>query len=208
MDLDKIFSDIIPELDKKDSVREELIKLSRLGIRNCSVAIKKLHRKEADASDYINEARMQLKKMINVVEKNPRAEMNNYLHTLYQEFVEAIALQAIFNHEEIPVPSQADPTIPAVSFLLGLCDTVGELRRACLDCVRDENFDDATYYFSMMEHLHDYLNSLDYPNAIIPNVRHKSDVNRKLINVTRSNLTLVLHMNKFQKKLGISEEDE
>nr|MDO8110444.1 hypothetical protein [Candidatus Sigynarchaeota archaeon] len=176
--------------------------LGRKGIRSCSEAIKKLHRREAGVDQVIGEARTTLKEMLGIAAQQPKIHLDSYFEGIYQEFVEMILLQQIFKGDALLKPSEFDPPVPAVAYLGGLCDAIGELRRAILDCIRDEQFDDALKYFDTMEKLHDHVNSLDYPNAVIPDIRHKSDVNRKLIHATRSELTVAMHINKLNKNLA------
>ena len=46
MNLKNIFTELTVALDKLDQHREEILKISRLIVRDCSVAIKHLHRRE------------------------------------------------------------------------------------------------------------------------------------------------------------------
>ncbi|MHA1791388.1 MAG: hypothetical protein ACTSVI_02010 [Promethearchaeota archaeon] len=202
MDLNTIFQDIIDELDILDEIREKLMVLSRQGIRACSEAIKKLHRSEGGIDDLIGKARSNLEEIITIMEENPKLTLHNYLSTLFQEYIEARVLKGIMIDDTLFGPSEIIPKPPALYYILGLCDVIGELRRTILDCIRQEKFNDATRFFEMMELIHDNINSLDYPNGIIPNVRHKTDVNRRIINTTRSDLTMALHMNKLNENLS------
>jgi translin len=206
MELDVIFQEIIAELDAFDEIREKIMVLGRKGIRSCSEAIKKLHRREAGVDQLIEEARSTLKEMLGIAMKHPEVHVESYFDGIYQEFVEANMLQQIYAGAAMTPPSMLDPPIPAVQFLTGLCDVIGELRRAILDCIRNENFGDAQKYFEMMEKLHDHVNALDYPNAVIPDVRHKSDGNRKLIQATRSELTMAMHIHKLNDNLSKSSK--
>ena len=46
MELDSIFREIVNELDAFDETREKIMVLGRKGVRSCSEAIKKLHRRD------------------------------------------------------------------------------------------------------------------------------------------------------------------
>lgn len=207
MELDSIFREIVSELDQFDETREKIMVLGRKGVRSCSEAIKMLHRKEDGVEVKLDEARQALKNMLEIAAQVPAIHVESYFEGIYQEFVEANLLQQILSGNQISKPSELDPPVPAVSYLGGLCDAIGELRRATLDCIRDERFDDANRYFDTMEVLHDHINSLDYPNAVIPDIRHKSDVNRKLIHSTRSELTMALHINRLNKNLATLDKE-
>ncbi|MBN2154000.1 MAG: hypothetical protein JW839_21260 [Candidatus Lokiarchaeota archaeon] len=202
MEYDDIFQDIARELDAFDEVRERLMVLGRRGIRSCSEAIKKLHRHEEGVDRLIDDARSALKEMLAIAMQHPKLRVDSYFDGIFQEFVEANLLGSIFTGGNLPGPAELDPPVPAVQYLTGLCDTIGELRRAVLDCTREERLGDAVRYFGIMEKLHDHVNALDYPNAVIPDVRHKSDGNRKLINATRSELTMAMHIHKLNDNLS------
>jgi translin len=207
MDLDSVFREIVSELDAFDETREKIMVLGRKGVRSCSEAIKKLHRKEDGVEVKLDEARQSLKSMLDIAAQVPAIHLDSYFEGIYQEFVEANLLQQILGGNQVSKPSEFDPPVPAVAYLGGLCDAIGELRRAILDCIRDERFEDANRYFDTMEVLHDHVNSLDYPNAVIPDIRHKSDVNRKLIHSTRSELTMAMHINRLSNKLTILDKE-
>jgi len=181
--------------------------LGRKGVRSCSEAIKKLHRKEDGVEVKLDEVRQALKNMLDIAAQVPTIHLDSYFEGIFQEFVEANLLKNILSGDQILAPSEFDPPVPAVSYLGGLCDAIGELRRAILDCIRDERFEDANRYFDTMEVLHDHVNSLDYPNAVIPDIRHKSDVNRKLIHSTRSELTMAMHINRLSNKLTTLDKE-
>jgi translin len=201
MNLDDIFQEIVSHLDEIDDIREKVLVLNRAAIRSCSEAIKKLHRRENGVDELIEKARSSIVDMLTITRTNPDVG-ESYIDSAFQEYVEAISLKTILTGGELLKPSEMDPPAPVVAYVTGLCDTVGELRRACLDSIRFERFDDAARFFESMEQLHDCIINLDYPNAVIPDVRHKSDGNRKLIYATRSELTMALHINKLNQNLA------
>ncbi|MEX2684774.1 MAG: hypothetical protein Q6373_024590 [Candidatus Sigynarchaeota archaeon] len=207
MDFNIVFKDICEDLDAFDEVREEIMVLGRKGIRLCSEAIKKLHRHENGVDQLIDEARGVLKGMLDVASRHPKLQFGSYFDGIYQEFTEACLLKSIFTGGKFPRPAELDPSVPAVQYLTGLCDVIGELRRAVLDCIREEHFEEALKYFDIMEKLHDHVNALDYPNAVIPDVRHKADGNRKIINATRSELTMAMHIHKLNDNLSKTTKD-
>ncbi|MCE4603602.1 MAG: haloacid dehalogenase, partial [Aeropyrum sp.] len=61
-----------------------------------------------------------------------------------------------------------------------------ELRRLCLDLVRHAEFEVAWRLLEIMEAIYLELRSLDYPEALIPGVRHKADVARRLVDDTKA----------------------
>lgn len=200
MKLKNIFTKIIKNLDEIDTDREEILKISRQMIRNCSVAIKSIHRKEYNIyQDKIDEIKLYHAKLLEIVEKNPHA-FSRFLKTPEQEYVEAICLYAIINKLDLPDP--ADHNVSDVNYLLGLADVIGELRRFILDKIRIGEIDDLDQILDDMEDIYSYLFSLDYPKGITQDLRRKTDVARGIIEKTRGDISLTIQMNQLKKQLN------
>ncbi len=72
MTLKNIFSELTESLDKLDLDREEILKISRIIIRDCSIAIKFIHRKEFDQYEIkIQSVKNNHEKLVSLVNKNP-----------------------------------------------------------------------------------------------------------------------------------------
>ena len=140
MNLKKAFSDITDLLEILYQDREEILKLSRDIVRDCSIAIKNIHRKEFDKfHERTNTIKIKHKDLLKLVNKNPGIFFK-YLKTPEQEFAESIAFYSIISKEEIPSPIELK--INPLNFLLGLADVVGELRRYALDNIRNSRVED------------------------------------------------------------------
>jgi len=122
MKLKEIFAKIIKNLDEIDTDREEILKISRQMIRNCSVAIKSIHRKEFNIfQENIDEIKLSHAKLLKLVENNPNI-FSKYLKTPEQEYIEAICLHAIINKLELPDP--ATYNVSDINYLLGLAAVI------------------------------------------------------------------------------------
>ncbi|MBN1803002.1 MAG: translin family protein [Candidatus Lokiarchaeota archaeon] len=199
MDLKNIFSRITSNLDEIDQNREEILKLSRQMIRDCSVAIKSIHRKEFTSyGEIIKEIRDKHQQLLLLVEKNPTF-FSNYLKTPEQEYVEALSLYSIIQKEEIPGPG--DCNVSEVNYLLGLADTIGELRRNVLDKIRIGEVQNIEEILNVMEDIYSYLFALDYPKGITQDLRRKTDIARSLIEKTRGDISLTIQMNRFKESI-------
>ncbi|MCK5636686.1 MAG: RNA-binding protein, partial [Thermoplasmatales archaeon] len=75
------------------------------------------------------------------------------------------------------------------SYLMGLCDLVGELRRTALDSIRAGESKEADNYLSMMDDIYDVIIRFDYPSGLIP-IKKKQDMVRNLIERTRGELAV------------------
>lgn len=199
MNLKNIFSEIIKTLDKLDQDREEILKISRQMIRNCSIAIKSIHRKEFDKyKEKIKEIKINHENLLQLVDKNLLV-FGNHLKTPEQEFIEAVGLYAIINEENLPSPE--DYKVQPINFLLGLADIVGELRRYVLDKIRTGDYENLDKILGRMEEIYSYLFSLDYPKGLTRDLRRKTDVARGIIEKTRGDISLSIQIDRLNKNL-------
>ncbi len=200
MKLKNLFSDIIKNLDEIDDNREEILKISRQMIRNCSVAIKSIHRKEFNIyQEKINEIKIIHEKLLKIVENNS-FDFSRYLKTPEQEYIEAVCLYAIINNLDLPTPT--DYNVSDVNYLLGLADVIGELRRFILDKIRIGEIDNLDQILDDMEDIYSHLFSLDYPKGITQDLRRKTDVARGIIEKTRGDISLTIQMNRLTNNLN------
>jgi len=199
MNLKKIFSEITKNLNELDQKREDILKISRAMIRNCSVAIKSIHRKEFTVyQEKISEIEKQHQNLINMVKEYP-AIFDKYLKTPEQEYMEAVCLFEIINDQDLPNP--ADYNINQINYLLGLADVIGELRRYILDKIRSNEIENIEKILERMVEIHSNLFSLDYPKGLIQDLRHKVDVARSIIEKTRGDVSLSMQINRLSQNL-------
>ena len=199
MNLKNIFSELIKTLDKLDHDREEILKISRQMIRNCSIAIKSIHRKEFDLYlEKIKEIKIIHENLLQLVEKNLLV-FGNYLKTPEQELIEAVGLYAIIKEENLPAPE--DYKVQPINFLLGLADIIGELRRYILDKIRTGDYENLEKILGRMEEIYTYLFSLDYPKCLTRDLRRKTDVARSIIEKTRGDISLSIQIDRLNKNL-------
>jgi translin len=173
-ELEKIFS----EKEKKlDIVLSENRKI----VRSCSNAIKAMHAHDIAAKTHLDDAETGLKAL-----SQYRDDFPSQLDHVYQEYAEArIVLCAI---EEKRIPSYQELGVPAIPYLTGLLDAIGELKREMYESLRKGKKADAEFYFSMMEAIYDALLPLRFSNSILPEFRRKQDAGRHQIEQARGEL--------------------
>lgn len=197
MNLQKIFSEITESLELLYQDREEILKLSRSIIRDCSIAIKNIHRKEFNKfQEKLNSIKIDHQSLVKLVDKNPGVFFK-YLKTPEQEYAEAIAFYSIINKKNIPTPLEL--RINPLNFILGLADVIGELRRYALDNIRNSQFEDLNDILEGMDEIYTYLFTIDYPSAVTQDLRHKVDVARNIIEKTRGDISLAIQMDDLKR---------
>ncbi len=197
MNLKGIFSELIENLDKLDNGREEILKKSRQIIRDCSVAIKNIHRNEVDLyQDKVNKIQLNLVDLQHLITKDVGA-FSKYLKVPEQEYAEAISLNAIINSKVLPSPNELK--IDPLNYALGLADVIGELRRYVLDNIRSSNIQDLTRILEIMDEIYAELFSIDYPSGLTQDLRQKTDQARGIIEKTRGDISISLQMNNLKE---------
>ncbi len=205
MNLIKIFSELTTNLDKLDKVREKILPISRSIIRDCSNAIKHIHRKQFDLYkekiSLIKQTHTELKKLVNL----EPSVFTKFLKTPEQEYAEAVSFYAVVNKQELPSPSQLN--IDPLNYAFGLADVIGELRRYALDNIRNSQLSDLNQILEDMDDIYTNLFSLDYPSGITQDLRHKTDRARSLIEKTRGDISISLQMNDLKKCIERNKTD-
>lgn len=181
--------------------REYLIKNTREVILLCSQSIISIHRLD------IEEGRKKAehaKKLLDDIRKKSKDELYRYVITAEQELVEAFAFLSVV--EKSNIPSAESLGVRGESYILGLLDCIGELKRLVYDSIRVGKVNDAKKIFEIMENLYLFLYPLAVYDKIINETRRKLDVNRILIEDARAAVTeeirrsaLIDAINKHQK---------
>ena len=175
---------ISKELERTNSSREFLIKNNRTVVINCSQAIISIHKKDlVTAKNKIKKAKEQLAKL----KQKAIGDLNRYVLTPEQELVEAVSLLSIIEGKDIP--SYKSLKVSGESYILGLLDCIGELKRQVIDTIRVGNLKKAEKLFDMMENLYLMLYPFATYDKIVKETRRKLDVNRSLVEDTRTVLT-------------------
>jgi len=184
--------------------RERLIKESRDVIASCSRCIINLHNdKPAEAAGELANAR----RILGGLKKAASAQLLRYLVPPEAEFVEASVVFALIRGRPIPSISTLDSSPEA--YILGLLDSIGELKREVLDSIMHGRAMIARKHFEEMEELYSMLSPFASYDHLVNGARRKIDVARMIVEDTRGVLTeesgrekLVSSMERLQKKLG------
>ena len=91
-----------------------------------------------------------------------------------------------------PIRSYMELGVTPQSWVMGLADAIGELRRMVVTALMDGRRSDAERLFSAMEDMSEELLMLDVPDAVAP-VRRKQDVARGIVEKTRSDMLGSMH---------------
>lgn len=205
MELTEILNGLRIEIEGDDRVREKILPLSRDAVRICSESVKKTHRGDfGEARTLITEAHQIIEQAVSELPSSDFMTKSKALDIAYQELTEAANILSLIETGEYTPPSKYN--IPSRPYLTGLADVIGELRRAALDSLRKDDVGRAEVLLVYMEDILEGLQSFDYPNALVPDLRRKCDVGRSLVEGTRGDLTRAVGQSRLVKELADFEK--
>jgi len=191
-------------LARFDSVREEILTLSRLATRLSGSSILEIHRGDlVAASSSLQQAERVLTRIDAVSEGFAELRASQGVIVAFQEFVEASALRSFV--EKGRVPSLSDVRSDARSYMLGLLDVIGEFRRMALNSLRKGDVGKAESLLGLMEGIYEDLQSLEH-TAIVPTFRVKMDAARRIIETTRGDVVTEVRRFGLEQALGRLEK--
>jgi translin len=196
--LDGIIEKIDLEISEKEKVREAALRFSRDIIICCRRAIQHLHRGlMSEAEGFIGQAGSMLAELRKATSSHQDIFYAGYVENAEQEYVEASCLMSIMQGKDLPTPEALQTT--SSSYLMGLCDVVGELRRAALDFMLTGETKKATEYLKFMDQIYDAVMGFDYPSGLVP-IKKRQDVIRSLVEKTRGELVVVASEQRMEER--------
>ena len=113
------------------------------------------------------------------------------------EFAETVIYDYVSRGQDIPSYLVLDVT-PA-AWVMGLADTIGELRRDLLRYLIEDDMEKAEKTFSKMETLSDALMSFDVKDSVAP-IRRKQDIARGIMDRSRTDLSTAMVMSRYGRR--------
>jgi len=178
-------------LDLKHNARELTLPASRRAIRSCSMAIRAVHRREfREARELIAVAAAYLAEADAALEDHPDIRYAGFIHDAKKEFAEANLTLAFV--ADNPIPTAAELGVEVQAYLNGMAEAASELRRQVLDCLREDETDEAERLFKVMDDVYGLLVTVDYPDALTGGLRRTTDALRAVLERTRGDITTAL----------------
>ncbi len=199
--LDLICDQIRHEFDQKTALRDEALKQARELTRHASLAIRAIHREDHDeAQSEIHLGRELAQALTRTLRtEHPELFFAGYTQDAIKEYCEACLTVAMIKGEALPTPQDLDAEPPA--YLNGLTETLGELRRRCLDLLRPGYSAEVERLLALMDDVFTQLVTMDYPDAITDGLRRRTDLARGIIERTRADITVSFRQNELESKL-------
>lgn len=189
--LEKIADDIRKSFDVRTALRDQALAITRQLTRACSLAIRAVHRDAKEEMEaHLGEAHELANKLRGDLAKHPDLYYAGYTQDALKEFVEANVTCALIQNKPLQTPGEL--AVENATYLNGLAEVVGELRRRTLDILRSGYSQEAERLLSYMDEIYSVLVTIDYPDAITNGLRRQTDLARGIIEKTRGDVTFSL----------------
>lgn len=199
--LDSISEKIREQFDIRTAARDKALGHARTLIRFCSQAIRAVHRDDqATMFEQLGEAEKLADELRLATRIHPDLYYAGYTQDALKEYVEAKVTCAIIRDEPIAVPEDLD--VEPYTYLNGLAEVIGELRRRCLDILRHGYSPEAERLLTSMDDIYAILVTMDYPDAITNGLRRQTDIARSIIEKTRGDITFSIRGESLEKAIS------
>lgn len=176
--------DLHEQLKSIEERREKLITGTRKVVILCGKSIVDLHRNEIkEGEKKIEEARL----LLNEFRPYAKTDLQKYMMDAEQEFVEASMLKSIC--EGSPLPLRVDLNVSGPSYITGILDTIGEIKRLVYDRMRTSQTTDVIRLFGLMQELYNAVYVLGAYDNLIPGLRRKLDISKMITEDVRAAVT-------------------
>jgi len=180
--------DVEKELMQKDSVRETAQQNMRKATSLSKQSILLMHQKKyKKARKTIENAKEIISKLQDSEKENPDIIHSGMFSAALQEYAEANIFAALIQEARFITPEEI--IVPSVDYVLGLADVIGEYRRLVLDTLREGNVEKGETCLQTMDEIYIELMAMDEAYMLVPGLRRKCDVARRIIETTRGDIT-------------------
>ncbi len=203
--LEEIIEQIHLSFETRTKARDQALKQARMLTRYSANAIRAVHRNEHElAQEHLESAQHLVDTLHQDLAAHPDIYFAGYTQDAMKEFAEASITYALIKHQALPTPGDMD--VEDNTYLKGLAESVGELRRKCLDILRHGHSEEAERLLGHMDDIYAVLVTIDYPDAITKGLRRLTDIVRGITERTRGDLTLSLRQERLEKRLQAFEQ--
>ena len=203
--LEQIAESIRADFDAQTAARDAALAQTRQLTRHCAQEIRAIHRDEADnAAAELDAARQLAVSLVVGLKDFPDLYFAGYTQDALKEYAEASLVTALVQGSQLPGPE--DLKVESATYLQGLAEAAGELRRRCLDILRHGHSDEGERLLGEMDDIYAVLVTMDYPDAVTRGLRRLTDICRSLVERTRGDMTISLRQKGLETSLRRLED--
>lgn len=198
--LQTIADQVVEVFEELTHARDQALINARQLTRKSAHTIRAIHRLEREeAQSLLAEARELQHKLNTDLANYPTLLYAGYTMDAIKEFVEASITYALIVDDPLPTPQ--DLGVEPATYLNGLAEVTGELRRRVLDILRHGYSEEAERLLTIMDEIYSVLVTIDYPDAITNGLRRQTDLVRGIVERTRGDMTIALQEERLKQSM-------
>jgi len=193
-------------LEQQNRIRDEALAQSRNLTRFAANAIRAIHRDEAAlAGEKLAEADHLAQALCQGLADYPDLYYSGYAQDALKEYCEAHLTVAIILDQNCPTPE--DLGVEYATYLNGMSEVVGELRRRIMDIMREGHSQEVERLLDSMDEIYAQLVTMDFPDALTYGLRRRTDIARSIIERTQADVTVSYRQQHLEEKIeGLSAQ--
>jgi translin len=204
--IEEIAERIHHSFEARTEARDRALAQTRQITRHSANAIRAVHREDQPlAQQHLKEAQSLVTSIQGNLAQFPDLYFAGYTQDALKEYGEASIVYALLMDNHLPEPEALG--LEYATYLQGLAEATGELRRRCMDLLRHGHSHEAERLLAIMDDIYAILITMDYPDAITGGLRRLTDMVRGVTERTRGDLTISLRQEQLERSLRRFEEN-
>ena len=198
--LPAIAEKIHENFENMTQARDKALIRARKLTRESAQAIRAIHRSDVElANDHLANGREITTSLNDDLVDFPSLFYAGYTQDAIKEFVEATVTIALI--QNLPLPNPDEMGVDYATYMKGLAEVPGELRRRCLDLLRQGFSPEVERLLGCMDEIYAVLVTMDYPDAITHGLRRMTDLVRGILERTRGDMTISMREEKLTREI-------
>ncbi len=207
MTLRDILDEVKRELTEKERTREVAHEDMRKATNFSKQSILRHHQKKLEeAEKLIEKAKELILRLHTMAKEYPSIIYGGMFSAALQEYSEAAIFLTLAKETRFATPKEL--AVPSADYVLGLADVIGEYRRLALDALRVGDAERGDECLKTMDEIYLELTALDEAYMLVPGLRRKCDVARRIIETTRGDVTQEVRRKALEDYLKRFEETQ
>jgi translin len=202
-----ILDEVKRELTEKERTREVAHEDMRKATNFSKQSILRHHqKKQEEAEKLIEKAKELILRLHTMAKEYPSIIYGGMFSAALQEYSEAAIFLTLAKETRFATPKELG--VPSADYVLGLADVIGEYRRLALDALRVGDAERGDECLKTMDEIYLELTALDEAYMLVPGLRRKCDVARRIIETTRGDVTQEVRRKTLEDYLKRFEETQ
>ncbi len=198
--LRKVLKKVRKELTLKEKIRDDVQERIRKITSLSKQTILLIHQRRSEEAEATVEKAKELVVHLQALSNEyPDVVYGGMFSAALQEYSEANIFLKMTKQDKLPSPT--DINVPPADYVLGLADVIGEFRRLSLDALREGNVEKGEKCLRIMDEIFVELLALDETYMLVPGLRRKSDIARRIIETTRGDITQEVRRKSLEDQL-------